>query len=71
MIKFLEILLSTCIVLVVGGFTLTAMSLMLNEAEIALMFASITSYTVLPLLFLSIFVQYRIDRKDDFEIDKK
>ena len=71
MIKFLEILLSTCIVLVVGGFTLTTTSLMLNEPEIGLMFASITSYTVLPLLFLSIFVQYRIDRKDDFEIDKK
>lgn len=43
---------------------------MLNEPEIGLMFASITSYIVLPLLFLSIFVQYRIDRKDDFKIDK-
>jgi hypothetical protein len=54
MIKLLKFLLASCIVVLIGGFTLTAMSLMLNEPEIGLMFAEITCYIVLPSLLVAV-----------------
>jgi hypothetical protein len=59
MIKFLEFLLASCIVVLIGGFTLTAMSLMLNEPEIGLMFAEITCYIVLPCLFIAVAIDVK------------
>jgi hypothetical protein len=54
MIKLLKFLLASCIVVLIGGFTLTAMSFMFNESEIGLMFAEITCYTVLPSLLIAV-----------------
>ena len=59
MIKFLEFLLASCIVVLIGGFTLTAMSFMFNEPEIGLMFTKITCYIVLPLLFVAIAIDVK------------
>lgn len=59
MIKFLEFLLASCIVVLIGGFTLTAMSFMFNEPEIGLMFTEITCYIVLPLLFVAIAIDVK------------
>jgi len=54
MLKVLEILLKVILTIVLVGFTLTTVSLAVNESEIFLMFASITCYTALPLLLVAI-----------------
>ena len=40
--------------MLIGGFTLTFMSLLVNEPKIGLMFAEITCYITLPLLLISV-----------------
>jgi len=54
MIKLLKFLLASCIVVLIGGFTLTAMSFMFNEPKIGLMLAEITCYVVLPSLLVAV-----------------
>jgi hypothetical protein len=56
MLKKLEILLKVIVTIVLVGFTLTTMSLAVNECEIGFMFASITCYTALPLLVIAIII---------------
>lgn len=56
MIKLLEFLLASCIVVVIGGFTLVATSLVVNELEIALFLTEITCYITLPLLLIAVVI---------------
>ena len=59
MIKFLEFLLASCIVVLIGGFTLVATSLVVNEPEIALFFTEITCYITLPILFIAVAIDVK------------
>ena len=61
MLKFLEILLKVILTIVLVGFTLTTVSLAVNEPEIGLMFASITCYTALPLLLIAVGIDVKIN----------
>ena len=59
MIKFLEILLASCIVVVIGGFTLVATSLVVNEPEIAFFLTEITCYITLPMLLIALAIDIK------------
>ena len=61
MIKKLEILLKVIFMTVLIGFTLTFLSLFVNEAEIAMMFASITCCIALPLLLIAVAIDVKIN----------
>jgi hypothetical protein len=58
--KALETLLLTTLTILIVGVVLTTLSLSLNENEIGLMFASVTSYTCLPLLIISIIIDVKL-----------
>ena len=59
MLKKLEILLKTIITILLVGVVLTTISLSINESEIALLFAEITCYTVLPLLVIAVSIDVK------------
>lgn len=57
--KLLLIILKTCVTVLSVGFTLTAISLYINESDIAYMFTSITVFICLPLLLIAIGIDYK------------
>lgn len=59
MLKTLEILLKVILTILLVGVTLTTISLYINESEIALLFAEITCYTVLPLLVIAVSIDVK------------
>jgi len=59
MIKLLEFLLASCIVVLIGGFTLVATSLVVNETEIALLLTEITCYITLPMLLIAVAIDVK------------
>jgi hypothetical protein len=61
MVKKLEILLKVIFMTVLIGFTLTTLCIFVNEAEIAMMFASITSCIALPLLLIAVIMDVKIN----------
>jgi len=58
--KALEVLLLTTLTILVVGVCLTTLSLYLNENKIGFIFASITAYTCLPLLIISIAIDVKL-----------
>lgn len=58
--KALETLLLTTLTILIVGVALTTLSLSLNENEIGFVFASITAYTCLPLLIISIAIDVKL-----------
>lgn len=59
MIRFLEILLKVILSIVLIGFTLTTVSLAVNEPEIALFLIEITCYITLPLLLIAVAIDVK------------
>jgi hypothetical protein len=61
MLKVLEVLLKIILSVLIIGFMLTFVSLWVNECEIALAIASVTAYTCLPLLFIAVAIDVKIN----------
>jgi len=61
MVKKLEILLKVIFMTVLIGFTLTTLCIFVNESEIEMMFASITSCIALPLLLIAVIMVVKIN----------
>lgn len=61
MLKVLEVLLKIILSVLIIGFMLTFVSLWVNECEIALAIASVTSYICLPLLFIAVAIDVKIN----------
>ena len=59
MLRKLEILLKVILTILLVGVTLTTISLYINESEIALLFAEVTCYTILPLLVIAISIDVK------------
>jgi len=59
MLRKLEILLKVILAILLVGVTLTTISLYINESEVALLFAGITCYTVLPLLIIAVAIDVK------------